>query len=69
MVPPPADATGSARRRSIARFMDGDPSLTVECIPSCVTAENPARYGPVNAGEWLVAKIVGGRTRELVDQG
>ncbi|QXC60076.1 hypothetical protein KSP35_17155 [Aquihabitans sp. G128] len=68
VVPPPAGLDGSARRRSIARFMDGDPSLTVECIPSCVTAEHPARYGPVNAGEWLVAKIVGGRTRELVDQ-
>lgn len=69
VVPPPADADGAARRRSVARFMDGDPSLTVECIPSCVTADRPARYAPVNAGEWLLAKIVGGRTRELVDQG
>ncbi|HEX2576255.1 MAG TPA: 2-oxoglutarate and iron-dependent oxygenase domain-containing protein [Aquihabitans sp.] len=68
VVPPPA-GTGPVRRRSVARFMDGDPSLTVECIPSCVSAEHPARYGPVNAGEWLVAKIVGGRTRALVDQG
>lgn len=69
VVPPPADATGAVRRRSIARFMDGDPSLTIECLPSCTSAEAPARYDPVNAGEWLLAKIVGGRTRELVDQG
>lgn len=69
VVPPPADATGAARRRSVARFLDGDPSTTIECLPSCTSAENPARYAPVNAGEWLVAKIVGGRTRELVDQG
>lgn len=69
VVPPPAGTDGSARRRSVARFLDADPSLTIECIPSCVTAERPARYGPVNAGEWLTAKIVGGRTRELVDQG
>ncbi|MCU1357049.1 MAG: 2OG-Fe(II) oxygenase [Acidimicrobiales bacterium] len=68
VVPPPSDATGSARRRSIARFLDGDPSLTIECIPSCITAENPARYGPVNAGAWLRAKIVGGRSREVVPQ-
>lgn len=68
VVPPPADVTGSARRRSIARFLDGDPTLTIECIPSCVSAEHPARYGPVNAGEWLHAKIVGGRTREIVPQ-
>jgi isopenicillin N synthase-like dioxygenase len=67
VVPPPAGSDGSARRRSVARFMDGDPSLTIECIPSCVSVERPARYQPVNAGEWLVAKLVGGRTMELVE--
>jgi isopenicillin N synthase-like dioxygenase len=66
VVPPPAGVDGPVRRRSVARFLDGDPSRTIECIPSCCVDE-PARYEPVNAGEWLQAKIVGGRTRELVD--
>ena len=67
VVPPPSSADGPVRRRSIARFLDGDPSLRVECIPTCCSADNPARYAPVNAGEWLRTKIVGGRTRELVE--
>jgi hypothetical protein len=55
------------RRRSLARFVDGDPSLTIECIPSCCSADEPARYEPVQAGEWLLAKIVGNRIAEVPD--
>jgi isopenicillin N synthase-like dioxygenase len=67
VLPPPSSAAGPVRRRSVARFLDGDPSITIECIPSCCDADHPARYPPVNAGEWLRTKIVGGRTRALVD--
>ncbi|MGI8664099.1 MAG: isopenicillin N synthase family dioxygenase [Acidimicrobiales bacterium] len=67
VVPPPASSNGPVRRRSVARFLDGDPSVLVECIPSCCSADNPARYAPVNAGEWLRTKIVGGRTLEVVE--
>ena len=67
VLPPPSSIDGPVRRRSVARFLDGDPSITVECIPSCCSADNPPRYPPVNAGEWLRTKIVGGRTRALVD--
>ena len=67
VLPPPSSADGPVRRRSVARFLDGDPSITIECIPSCCDADHPARYPPVNAGEWLRTKIVGGRTKALVD--
>lgn len=70
VVPPSAgpDGTdGPARRRSIARFLDGDPSLLVEPIPSCVPDGEEARYPAVNAGDWLLAKIVGGQTASPVD--
>jgi len=67
VVPPPSSTDGPVRRRSVARFLDGDPSITIEGIPSCCTDANPARYAAVNAGEWLRTKIVGGRTRALVD--
>ena len=55
VVPPPPDSSGAVRRRSIARFLDCPPDLVVETIPSCVDDEHPARYEPVNAGEWLRA--------------
>jgi isopenicillin N synthase-like dioxygenase len=64
VAPPPA---GSApRRRSIARFLDGDPSVTISAIESCVAAGHAPRYPPVQAGEWLMRKIVGGQTAQPV---
>ena len=62
VVPPPSSADGSVLRRSVARFLDCEPHMTIECIPTCVTDDNPARYAPVNAGEWLINKITAGRT-------
>jgi len=67
VVPPPASSNGPVRRRSIARFLDCPPDLVVETIPSCIDDEHPARYEPVNAGEWLRAKVLGSRALQLPD--
>jgi isopenicillin N synthase-like dioxygenase len=67
VVPPPVDSTGPVRRRSLARFLDCPPDLTVETIASCIDADHPARYDPVNAGEWLRAKVLGSRALQLPD--
>jgi hypothetical protein len=64
-VPPPVGSRGAVRRRSVARFLDCPPDLTVATIPSCVDADHPARYEPVNAGEWLRAKVLGSRALQL----
>ena len=61
VVPPPADTSGTVRRRSVARFLEPDPDCVIECLPSCCSTENPARYEPVAAGEWLLAKLMGPR--------
>jgi isopenicillin N synthase-like dioxygenase len=66
VAPPPSPDGVSARRRSIARFVDGDPSLTIEPIPSCVAPGEAPRYPVVRAGEWLMAKIVGGQSAQSV---
>jgi isopenicillin N synthase-like dioxygenase len=62
VVPPPVSVDGPVLRRSIARFLDSEPDMMIECIPTCVSAANPARYAPVNGGEWLLAKVTAGRT-------
>ena len=67
VVPPSQSAAGPVRRRSIARFLDCPPDLVVETIPSCIDDAHPARYEPVNAGEWLRAKIMGSRGLQLTD--
>jgi isopenicillin N synthase-like dioxygenase len=41
-------------RWSIAYFFDLDAEASIEPLPSCVGATNPARYGPITAGDHLV---------------
>ncbi len=67
VLPPPATADGPVRRRSLARFLDCEPGRIVRCIPSCCSDQNPPKYPPVQAGEWLRAKLLGGRTMSDVD--
>lgn len=43
-------------RYSIACFFDLDPDTTIETLPTCVTADRPARYTPTTPGEHLTAK-------------
>jgi isopenicillin N synthase-like dioxygenase len=52
-------------RRSAAYFHDGNVDAVIECLPSCVSADNPARYQPVTVGEHLAAKLAGSRGGQL----
>ncbi|MCK9925526.1 isopenicillin N synthase family oxygenase [Frankia sp. AgPm24] len=62
VVPPPPDAHGPALRRSIAFFHEGNHDALVECLPTCVTADRPARYPTGTVAEHLLAKLLGPRT-------
>ena len=62
VVPPPSSVDGSARRRSVAFFLDGNYDARIECLPTCCSPSNPARYASTSAGEHLVAKVLGPRT-------
>jgi isopenicillin N synthase-like dioxygenase len=61
VVPPPSDSEGRARRRSAAFFLDANYDAVIECVPTCRSAEHPAKYPPVVAGEHLIQKILGPR--------
>jgi isopenicillin N synthase-like dioxygenase len=52
-------------RRSAAYFHDGNVDALIECLPSCVSADNPPRYDPVTVGEHLAAKLAGSRGGQL----
>jgi isopenicillin N synthase-like dioxygenase len=58
VLPPPAGTT----RRSVAFFHDGNYDASIECLPTCTSADKPAKYPPVRAGEHLMAKLLGPRT-------
>jgi isopenicillin N synthase-like dioxygenase len=62
VLPPARPAVGVNRRRSMAFFFDGNWDMVVAPLASCVSEDNPARYAPVQAGEHLMAKLLGPRT-------
>jgi isopenicillin N synthase-like dioxygenase len=45
------------RRQSIAFFHNANWDARIECVPSCMSATEPARYAPVAAGPHLMAKF------------
>ncbi len=62
VVPPPSGSDGASLRRSVAFFFDGNHDARVECLPTCCSEQNPARYAPTTAGDHLIAKVLGPRT-------
>ena len=44
------------RRQSIAFFQNINADYNVSCIPSCASAENPARYPDIKAWDHLMEK-------------
>jgi isopenicillin N synthase-like dioxygenase len=57
VVNPPRDARGSTQRLSVVFFTGPDRAAEIGVLPSCVSETNPAKYAPVNAGEYPRAKI------------
>ena len=49
--------SGGRDRYSVAFFMDPNPDATVACLPTCVSAERPARYQPVSGADYLRGRL------------
>jgi isopenicillin N synthase-like dioxygenase len=48
---------GGRERYSVAFFLDPNPEALVACLPTCVSAERPARYPPVEAADYLRGRL------------
>jgi isopenicillin N synthase-like dioxygenase len=59
VVPPTGE--GECLRRSAAFFHEANSDALVEVLPTCISADRPARYEPVLAGDHLLAKLRGSR--------
>jgi isopenicillin N synthase-like dioxygenase len=53
---PAADLTAASRRQTIVFFHDPRGDAVIDCIPSCTDADNPPRYEPVTALEYVQSK-------------
>jgi isopenicillin N synthase-like dioxygenase len=65
VINPPRDKALGSRRLSMAFFHQPNYDAVVECLPTCVTSERPARYGRTTSGEHVWMKITKHRTPEL----
>jgi len=57
VVNPPADASGSTRRQSIAFFHQPNWDAEIRCIPTCLAPGEQPKYAPVRSGEHLMQKF------------
>jgi isopenicillin N synthase-like dioxygenase len=57
VVNPPAQGAEPPRpRQSIAFFLHPNYDASVECLPTCQSVDNPAKYEPIRAGDYMMAK-------------
>ena len=54
---PDSTAGNAGRRLSLIYFHQPNPDALIECIPTCVSPDYPAKYRPVLAGDYITAKI------------
>jgi isopenicillin N synthase-like dioxygenase len=57
VVNPPRSAGSAARRLSMAFFHQPNYDAVIECLPTCIAADRPARYGRTTSGEHVWMKI------------
>lgn len=50
-------ATSCEQRQSFAFFHMANWDATIECLPTCQSADDPPRHPPVDAGPWLMRKF------------
>lgn len=56
VVNPPKEKWGTSRY-SIPFFLHPRSEMRLDCLPNCVTAENPIHYSPISAGEYLNERL------------
>lgn len=56
VVNPPLDLSRSCRRQSVAFFHNINADTIVECIETCKSADNPPKYPPIKAFDFLLEK-------------
>lgn len=56
VVNPPREQWGSSRY-SIPFFLHPRSEMRLDCLPGCVTPDNPLQYTPITAGEYLNERL------------
>lgn len=57
VVNPPRDGDIATRRLSLVFFSGPNDDALIECLPTCKSDANPAKYGPVVARQYVLSKL------------
>lgn len=57
VVNPPRAQAARSRRQTVGFFLHPNYDARVACLPTCTGADDPPRYGPILAGEHMLAKL------------
>jgi isopenicillin N synthase-like dioxygenase len=57
VVNPPRSINGPTRRLSLVLFSGPNDDAIIDCLPTCVDAAHPAKYGPVRARDYIQDKL------------
>ena len=64
----PHPAPPSHRRpRCLPSAADANYDAVIECVPTCCGPDNPAKYPPIQAGEWLMGRLRATHTEHALD--
>ncbi len=69
VVNPPRDKALGSRRLSMTFFHQPNYDAVIDCLPTCCSADRPARYGRTTSGEHVWMKINKHRQPELAKAG
>lgn len=58
VVNPGRELTGSTQRLSMVGFFGPNEDSEIACLPSCTNGQNPPRWPPVKAGEYVLSKLM-----------
>ena len=53
----PSGGDWGRSRYSVALFCDPNPDVELTCLEKCYSAEDPCRYAPILAGEYLASRL------------
>lgn len=66
VVNPPRNQDADHRRESLIFFHQPNYDALIECLPSCNSPANPAKYQPITSGEHLKSKMMKMRLKATV---